>query len=210
MKRFTLLLAGLLLFSATAAFAQLDVSAGYLKNSETMTLESTHLGTDGTQGFYAGLGGTIHLSPFVSLMPGVYYAYEHSNSAATIAFFTLDGNRQDHSLYVPLRLAAGFPVTPQFRLFLFGGPKAFIGISSISQVNASVMGLSYGEKVDNYEDYPERRFDLMLGGGIGMDIMEKFRVKVGYDWGLFDRVASDQEDWGLRVKQFHIGISLLL
>ncbi len=41
---------------------------------------------------------------------------------------------------------------------------------------------------DNYKANPNlRRFDVMLGGGVGVEIIRHIRATVGYDHGLINR-----------------------
>ena len=48
------------------------------------------------------------------------------------------------------------------------------------------------QKVDNYgENSSLQRFDFGLGVGIGFDLFQMVRIKVGYDWGLLDVNKTD-------------------
>ena len=44
---------------------------------------------------------------------------------------------------------------------------------------------------DPYKDSNYSRFDVMLGGGIGVEVMNKIRLTVGYDMGMLDRNSND-------------------
>ena len=86
-------------------------------------------------------------------------------------------------LDVPVRARFNIPVGGRNNLFLFTGPVLSVNLVSI---DAHASGTT-----NNYEtDKDLRRFDVMFGFGVGIDIIEHIRVALGFDYGLLDRVAS--------------------
>ncbi len=86
-------------------------------------------------------------------------------------------------LEAPVRAKLYIPLGSQVDLYVFAGPVASLNLLSADfHAKAST---------NNYETNPDlRRFDLMLGGGVGAEIIRHIRVAVGYDHGLLNRVAT--------------------
>jgi len=81
---------------------------------------------------------------------------------------------------IPVRAKLYIPISRQVELYVFGGPVASLDCLS---VDAHVKGTT-----DNFETNPTlTRFDVMLGAGLGIEIIKHIRATVGYDHGLIDR-----------------------
>ena len=89
-------------------------------------------------------------------------------------------------LDVPVRARFDIPVGGRNNLFLFTGPVLSVNLVSI---DAHASGTT-----SNYDTIKDlRRFDVMFGFGVGIDIIEHIRVALGFDYGLLDRLASANE-----------------
>ena len=89
-------------------------------------------------------------------------------------------------LDIPVRAKFYIPLGGRAELFLFGGPVLSANLVSI---DAHAAGTT-----SNYETYPYlRRFDVMMGVGVGVDIIDHIRVAGGFDYGLLDRNANSNE-----------------
>ena len=78
--------------------------------------------------------------------------------------------------------------------------KAEVGIAGITG------------SVDLYDkDVFENRFDVMVGGGRGIDLMERFRVTVGYDFGMFNKLDDGDDSASAKFtrNKLHAGIAFL-
>ena len=96
--------------------------------------------------------------------------------------FMKDNTKNLGEIYfnVPVRAKLYIPISRQVELYIFGGPVASLDCLSI---DAHVKGTT-----NNFEQYPTlTRFDVMLGGGLGIEIIKHIRATVGYDYGLIDR-----------------------
>lgn len=83
-------------------------------------------------------------------------------------------------LDAPVRAKLYIPLGSKVDLYVFGGPVASLNLVSI---DAHASG-----STNNYQTHPGlKRFDLMLGGGLGLEIIRHIRVTAGYDHGLLNR-----------------------
>lgn len=188
-------IAAALMLIGTTAFAQ-NFGAGYVQSTKTDGSSSVV-----ANGFYAGFGYTAEIAPGIALNPGIYYEMLTNSNAGGVnipILGTISGNSKttEHYLNIPLHLSFAYSFAPTFKLFLYGGPTANFGIASNtkSTTNAStIIGSgSSTSTVDHYADGSNYgRFDILAGGGIGAEVMNKLRVNVGYDFGLLDRDNSD-------------------
>lgn len=81
---------------------------------------------------------------------------------------------------VPVRAKLYIPLGRQVDLYIFAGPVASLDCLSVDYHNSGI--------TDNFRTRPTlTRFDVMLGGGLGIEIIKHIRVTVGYDYGLLDR-----------------------
>lgn len=101
---------------------------------------------------------------------------------------------------IPVRARIYIPLGGRTALNFFGGPVLSTNLVSI---DAHASG-----STNNYKTYSDlRRFDIMLGVGAGIDIIEHIRVALGFDYGLLDRNASTH-DWCHR-GQLKLGVQYI-
>ena len=181
----------------TTAFAQ-NFGAGYVQSTRTVYSDAP------ANGFYAGFGYTAEIMPGLSLNPGLYYEFLTSSSnTSAFGYNIASAKTTEHYVNVPLHLSFAMNFAPTFKLFVYGGPTANIGIAS------STAGELLGAKktFDNYDNEGISRFDILAGGGIGAEIMNKLRVNVGYDFGLLDR--NSNENLTLKRNRLTAGVAFL-
>lgn len=222
MKKFGII--ALFALISVAASAQINVGAGYLQSTATYQAKSgADVNSTKSNGFYVGLGYEIPLMQGLSVTPGIYYSYLYSDDAGstaigTVATGSLKTNLKEQYLNIPVTVNFGYNLTRDLRLFAFGGPTASIGLSSVSHYDASVsvigINISDSGDTDNYSgtsDNPATygRFDVLLGAGAGADIMGKFRITVGYDWGLLNRNVDSNSTAIRHRNQLKAGIAYL-
>ena len=179
-------IAAALLLIGTSAFAQ-SFGAGYVQSTSTNGSSSS-----AANGFYAGFGYTAEIAPGIALNPGIYYEFLTSSSASSFgSLFSYSGKTTEHYVNVPFHLSLAYSFAPTFKLYVYGGPTASIGVASTTKESGSIAGFGGTSTTDNYASGNYSRFDILAGGGVGAEVMKKFRVNVGYDFGLLDRNKSD-------------------
>ncbi|MCQ2155656.1 MAG: porin family protein [Bacteroidales bacterium] len=194
-KLFTTL--ALVALSATA-FAQLDFGVGYLNQTMKLTVSAsgyTESESENLNGFYVGADYTVAKLGPVNVTPGAYLAlssYKETNGKAS--FFALD---------IPVNFSYGIDFSSAVRGFIYAGPTFEIGITADEKAG----DVSY----NMYEDML-KRFDIKLGGGIGVDINSLIRVTAGYNAGLLNLLKKDiypGVDTKCKTNQFHVGVAYL-
>ena len=182
-------IAAALLLMGTTAFAQ-SFGAGYVQSTQKYNNTSST-----ANGFYAGVGYSAEIMPGLSLNPGLYYEFLSSTSAGSLWFVSGESKTQEHYVNVPLHLSFAYSFAPTFKMFVYAGPTANVGIASTTKSTLAIGGASTTtEPSNNYKSGDYSRFDIMLGGGVGVELMKKFRLTVGYDMGMLDRHNSDNVD----------------
>lgn len=174
-------IAAALMMLATAANAQ-SFGAGYVQSTKKIDNSSSV-----ANGFYAGFGYSAEIMPGLNLNPGLYYEFLTSNSDL-FDLGIVTGKTTEHYVNVPLHLSYGINFAPTFKVFAYGGPTANVGIASTTKRDYAG---AVETTTDNYKDSKYGRFDIMLGVGGGIELMKKFRITVGYDWGMLDRNSSN-------------------
>ena len=205
-KIVTILSAALLLLAGTNAFAQMSVGAGYVNSTNSLKFgKNSDASTTAINGFYAGVGYTIPISSLINFTPGVYYEFLANKNVEGEGAFTLSGALTEHYLNVPLTFSLGGSVAPGIRLFAFAGPTATFGLASTTDTSASVAGISLGGKTNNYDNSDYGRFDVMLGGGAGIQF-SNVRLTVGYDYGMLNRYTGDSDSISRHTSRLHVGL----
>ena len=195
MKRIvkTIIAASLMLVS-TQAVAQLSVGVGYL-NSTSKTKAGDVVSTLPSNGFYAGAEYNISDGKGFGISAGAYYSYliAAKSGNGSIAGINLGGKATVEEMYldIPVNFNLSAKVNSSLRAFLFAGPTFSVGLSSTTKGEGSIGGINLETgKHDNYSDDDYNRFDILLGGGIGIDY-GSLRLKVGYNAGMLNRYKSD-------------------
>lgn len=202
MKRIITTLAFAILMASTA-FAQTSIGAGYL-NSLDVVKSGNNTNSDPLNGFYAGVSFTVPVSAGINFTPGIYYGYAAKSNAADLIITTLSGKREDHFINVPLLFSFGLNLSPDFRFFAYAGPSVSFGVASMVTGTLGTSSSSY----DRYkEDSNLNRFDVMVGGGAGVEIMNRFRINVGYDFGMLNRYNNTNTAY--RRNQLTAGVAFL-
>ena len=84
---------------------------------------------------------------------------------------------------VPVRGRVCIDLGPNVVLQFIGGPVMSVNLVSID-AHASHTN-------NNYETYPElRRFDVLVGFGVGVELIKHIRITTGFDYGVLDRNGS--------------------
>ena len=188
MKRIlTIAVAAVMMTFATNSFAQVQVGAGYLRGMDNIAMSS--ISTDLTSnGVYAGFSYNLPISGGLGIAPGFYYSFMFSNDNYE---GVADAKIREHFANVPVYLNYRFGNGSNAQFFIYAGPTVQLGLAST--VTVSLLGVS--ETTDRYKDSDYSRANLLVGGGIGMNI-SKFQITLGYDQGLFNLdTSNDGTKW---------------
>lgn len=192
MKKLIITLA-IALAACTAAFAQkgLSVGVGYqsytLHQDYTITLpvlgDVTMKSDNAFGGVYAGASfQLLSFGPGINFIPGLYYS-------ATSWKDSDDADVQAKQSFV------GIPMYFSYKLDLVPGTLAiepFLGPTFSYGLTFKGTGDNWTNTTDYYSgDYKYNKFNVALGGGIALDIVDMIRVNVGYNYYLLNLYGGD-------------------
>ena len=193
-KVLSIVMAAGLMLAGTQAFAQISVGAGY--SNVTQRIQATGLNKDITMhGLYAGMDYTVALTENIGIIPGIYYEFSNGSADKLLnigaASTLLKGRLEEHYIDIPVKFSFSIPYQGS-RFFAYAGPTACIGVGSKIKGDVKVLGFELkGDVLDMYDKNIFESLDFMLGGGIGVDLMNTFRITAGYNWGMFNRIKKE-------------------
>ena len=186
-----------LVFAAASAFAQVNVGAGY----SGTRMNPSKGDSQWYNGFNVSAGYNLPLGLGFEFSPSIEYNFLTSSKDVTVgagsASATSKNRFNEHYLNVPLMFNYGYDITPDARIFVFAGPTASFGLYAeyTTKLEASIGGNSGSTDKKTVslwgDDSDYKRFDVKIGGGVGIDICRHYRIQVGYDYGLLNRTETD-------------------
>ena len=133
-----------------------------------------------TYGVQLGLDDSKRLTDYFGYSAGVDFGtYGRKN------FYSETSGLTEMYVDIPVRAKVYIPFSEDFELFFFGGVVPSICVSSVIKDES--------HKVNRF-DGPSGyfRYDVLAGGGVGIELNESFRFALGYDHGLLDRLRDDR------------------
>ena len=99
-------------------------------------------------------------------------------------FFSETSGLNEIYVDIPVRAKFYIPFSEDFELYFFGGVVPSICASALIKTEST--------RVNRFEGASYySRYDVLAGGGIGLELNESFRFALGYDQGILDRDKSD-------------------
>ncbi|MBQ9311362.1 MAG: outer membrane beta-barrel protein [Bacteroidales bacterium] len=187
MKRIIITLA-LAAAAAISASAQIGVGAGYQGKKYSDGDDSYSVG-----GVYVGANYNYVLDQSLAVSLGAVVNFlSGDQGGATIKEFNLG---------IPVLANYTVTLAEGFNLVPFLGPTFSIGLSD--KVESSGVSINlYDKDVDI-----AKRFDILVGGGVALDVMDIIRISVGYNKGLLNRIK--ESDDSVTTGGFHFGVAYL-
>ena len=207
MKKVLMTLA-LVAVAATSAFAQISVGAGYLANTQKTAVTSgstTVTDAVASTGFYAGADYTFDLGQGLGLVAGLKGAFlfvpEHD-----VLLGAATEKTSEMYLAVPIQCNYTYVLSNDLKLFAYAGPSLSFGLSSKISGHDNITNKDY--TTDKYADGSDYgKFNVLLGAGVGVDVMNTIRIKAGSDIGLLNRSSAD--DTKINDAQWYVGVAYL-
>lgn len=173
---FSLFAAAALMLSGAKASAQVSVGAGpatrlYFEKGQTV---------DYTYGVQLNFEDSKRLTDVFGYSAGIDFGtYGKKN------FFSETSGLNEIYVDIPVRAKFYIPFSEDFELYFFGGVVPSICASSLIKTEST--------RVNRFEGASYySRYDVLAGGGIGLELNESFRFALGYDHGLLDRYKDDR------------------
>ncbi len=216
MKKLKFILAAAVFsMAALAASAKGGIEAGYMNMGYSVSGKGISGSNPSLNGFYVGVSDDMDLVAGLGIRLGLNYSFTTDKSAKSLVqnISMKGGNEKDHYLNVPLRLRYNFNIIPKvLKIQAYAGPVFSLGLShTYSYDFALELGGQRLEGAVKYNYYTGKfksdvfdqdeaqeaglpaykRFDMALGGGLGIELLNFLEVKVGYDWGLVNRTKAE-------------------
>ena len=205
------ILAALLMTGMLAQAQDLSLGAGYLYSTLTSQTGNTKESNEVTSGAYLGGSFNIPIVGELGLAPGLYYSILTGQGTGSYLDGLVQGRVKfaEHAINLPVYLNYGMELG-HADLFIFAGPTFQYGISSKYKTEVAFpwAGVSGKTMLDSYKDLSMNRFNIYMGGGLGVDLNELLRITIGFDYGLLDLDKSDEDCKQYRYN-FKVGVAYL-
>lgn len=219
MKKIILIAAAIV--ASVSSYAQASIGAGYLNDASKSVYTLNNTSTENnlnSNGFYIQGMYSLPIVSSLNLNAGLKFSYltnTESGNLDAAGIHLADATKKTNETYLalPVLLSYGVDINRDFSVSLFAGPTFSLGLSSKSDVTATVLGQS---KTTNYDNYAKdddgnassyKRGNIFVGGGLNVDFRNMVRLSVGYDFGLLNRTTVDNTK--LTQNQFFVGVSYL-
>ena len=211
MKRIiTTILAASMMLAGFSAAAQVSVGAGYVNSAyktKTTSGSSTSKTSSPAQGFYVGADYDIPIVGGLSMVPGIYYTFATaSKSSSILSLASGTGTTTEMYVGVPVNFTYSLEFGNEGKIYVFAGPTFNVGVMSQYKLDATSIVGDYSTKTDNYDDSDYSRFEMLIGGGVGLQY-GAIGIKVGYDANLLNRYTGDNaSNYYMGRNQLHAGV----
>lgn len=199
----------------TKAMAQVSIGAGYLNSTQKVTAGVSK--NVAMNGVYAGFDYNYAVGESgLGIAPGIYYEFITASADKLLNTVNLggilSGKLDEHYINIPVNLNFRTTIADGIKGFVYAGPTFSMGVSSKAKAEG------FGIKVtvsDNYKHDYFNQFDVLVGGGIGLDFSDMVRFTVGYNVGCFNRAGDalrNQEGNSavtLNRNELHVGLAYL-
>lgn len=208
-------LVALTLLCTVPAYAdwRYGLKASYDNTGATWTIDGKRYTTRNISGFSLGPVFAYEFIDYFSVQSGLYFSMngfatgEHSfvKSIEYVAEETL----RLYYLQLPVYAVGQYPLKDEATLLLEVGPHFACGVTDHYTSSAKIIGtdLEQEESASNVVfDQAMSRFNVAMHVGIGAEFLGA-RLMVGYDFGLFDTVLTDETE--LRTGGFTVSIGYM-
>lgn len=191
MKKFLSVVFAVVLVSTFSLSAQprIGIVAGYdfqFRNNSTGKISSYF------HGGYVGARSFFRFSNVVGLSTGLQYKGSFSNESA--AYYNLqkgDVFFAEHSIELPVAFSVRMALNNKVKFTIDAGPTGSFGFASTMKPNVSVLKYEKDVTYDNYENGTCQRWNLFVGGDLGLIFSERLHLKAGYRYGTINVGNSD-------------------
>ncbi len=205
----------LLLLTGIVSRAQWSAGAGYLRSD--LVSRDAPGGVAGKavfDGLYAGASYTLPLAYGISFVPGLYYEYLAQGAKTEGHVLDFIGETREHYFSVPLSFSCGVSLLPELRLVLYAGPTFRVGLDSVTSYSLGwdvheFEVLKGGLSDHNYNNGDYSRFDILVGGGVALELFGRVRLQMGYDAGLLNRYIGELDGARTHARRLSAGIAYL-
>ena len=191
MKKFLVFIVSMFAFVFANNINAQTISAGYLRSTYTSKYDGTTYSMNGN-GLFVGADIDVDLTDGLAFTPGLFFDYANYEILDNI-------HANVYYLRAPLHIKYTYYLEKDLSLFVDGGPGLSYGLGG--KVRYHNGGIDVNE--DFFTD-DDRRFDIPLGLEVGANLPYNLRLTFGYDWGLLNQSADDDDN--VRRNFLHVGL----
>ena len=197
MKKIILSIALAAVAAVCANAQQIGINVGYTSKNFTDFMNNE-------EGLFLGANYNIELVNGLAVAPGVEFAMLNWKEDE-------NNYQKENYLAVPVMFNYGFELVDGIKLVPYLGPTFSYGLSSIgknsiSTIASAILGGS-GEGSYYGDNSKYTQFDILIGGGVAIEVMNMVRAFVGYNQGLLDRYNDD--NLTVKTSGLNFGVSYL-
>lgn len=207
-KIFAIVLGAALMLSATNAFAQFSVGAGWINTTERSSYNGGDPDKANLNGFYAGGQYKLPIVGGLSVAPGLYASMLFASGSGSAVYGLVSGTAKytELAINVPVNFAYTIEIG-DFEVFAYLGPNFQYAVMGKLDTTGDVGGglISTANTKDLYSGDNKIRnpFNIYLGGGAGFQA-GNIQVILGYDHSLTN--MSSQDKTQVSRSQIKIGV----
>ena len=145
----------------------------------------------------------------IGFAPGIQVGY-FTGGDVNLPFNLGKASFNESYLAVPLDLNLHLPISEDMKFLIVAGPTLDLGLTSRAKLkDTSAEYDIYDGALGDMTKY--NRFDVLIGGGLGLDVMDAVRFTVRYDYGLINRNGGNLTSGFLKVhrSQLKLGVGFL-
>ena len=194
-KMFVCILAVAGLFFGTNALAQTSVSLGIAGRGYVNRVDEKETGKDGAAGYVLSVERVARLGKIFGVSAGI-----DASLFTKKDWMDISGNSfRDVYVDIPLRAKLYLPLGDVLDLSVFAGPVPSYNVSAALKSGDA----DYESIYDNQKDL--RRFNVMFGGGVGLDIIQHVKLAASFDMGLVNTIKTEGMDRYTGVLKLSVG-----
>lgn len=197
------------MFFAVDANAQFGVGVGYnLLNTTTSLAEESD--DDSLNGFF--IEATYDFNFLnenwgsLGIQPGLRYTFAGESETEEILGVKTSASLTEYYIDVPVNVKYAYEVvSDKVKAYAFAGPVFSLGLVSSLKAKADDESV----KTNNYKDTEYGRLDIKVGVGAGVTLLEKYNVKLGYNFGMLNRYTEEQVEsikYKTKTGVFYVGV----
>ena len=201
-----------MMLAGTTVFAQnLCLEAGFGLSSTRFAYDVLGVRDHVNADLYGGTLGLSYEIPVVEgtfgFAPGVQFGYFTKGNVDAFGYDNISFTETYFA--VPLDLNFHLQLSDDMKLLIFAGPTLDLGLTSrIKEKSSGIEYDIYSGSLSNYTKYS--RYDVLVGGGFGFDVMDAVRFSLRYDYGLLNRNGTSLSGvFKVHRSQLKLGVGFL-
>lgn len=179
----SIIIAAAMLLVAGTVNAQNYINAGYGRAADRITFGNMEPENESFNTVFAGFSHNFVFGKTFGLEAGINFVHGFNNDRDELPGLKSNLHFSSYAFNAPILLNCGIPVSDFLNLKLLVGPTLHYGLSCKTD---SIVNGEKAYTIDYYGENSYNRFYVSAGAALAAELSNKFRLKIGYDFGLTD------------------------